>query len=156
LAGRKPSRETIIAGVLTHPPQTPYDVIIIDAGSNDAIEEGKAVYLPEGPSLGVVSEVSNSNSRVRLFSSSGEKTNAVLERHNVPVELEGLGAGNFRLMLPRDAEVEVGDRILSPDISSRLLAVVGDISRSPTDSFKEVRAKSPANIFILRFVFVEP
>jgi len=156
LAGRKPDPETKIATVLTHPPQTPYDIIIIDAGSSDGVLVGKEVYLPEGPSLGAISEVFSNRSRVKLFTSSGEETNAVLERNNVPVVLHGLGAGNFRLTLPRDTAVEPGDKILSPELSSRLMAVVGEVIIQPTDSFKEVLAKSPANIFILRYVFVTP
>jgi len=36
------------------------------------------------------------------------------------------------------------------------LAVVEDIRLQPTDSFKEVLAKSPTNIFTLRFVFIRP
>lgn len=156
LVGRKENPNTVIAAVLTHPPQTPYDIIIIDAGSRDAINIGSEVSLPEGPILGRVSEVFAKSARVELFSTSGLETNAVLERDNMPVVLVGRGGGDFKLTVPRDVVVEKGDRILSPDITSRLLAVVEDVSISPTDSFQEVLAKSPINIFTLRFVFVTP
>ena len=72
------------------------------------------------------------------------------------VTLVGVGAGNFKITIPRDVVVESGDRILSADVSSHLLAVVGEVNMSSTDSFKEVLAKTPANIFALRFVFVTP
>src|SRR3990167_2755734 len=156
LVGRKARSDTVIATVLTRPPQTPYDVLIIDAGSNESLTVGSEVSLPEGPILGVISEVFPKSAKVRLFSASGEETNAVLERNNVPVTLIGTGGGNFRFELPRDMSVETGDRILSSDIAARLLATVGDVSVRPTDSFKEVLAKSPINIFALRFVFVTP
>lgn len=156
LAGRKTDPKTTIAAVLTYPYQTFYDTIIIDAGSDDLVAVGSEVSLPEGPVLGTVSEVFSKTAKVKLFSSSGEKTTAVLERDNVPVVLIGVGGGNFKITLPRDMAVENGDRILSADTASRLLAVVGDVSSSPTDSFKEVLAKSPTNIFTLRFVFVTP
>lgn len=146
----------VVATVLTYPPQTPYDVIIIDAGSNESITIGSQVLLPEGPILGIVSEVFPKSAKVKLFSANGEETNAVLERNNVPVTLVGVGGGNFRLAVPRDIAIEKGDRILSPDITARLLATVGEVSVRPTDSFKEVLAKSPTNIFTLRFVFVTP
>src|SRR3989339_757666 len=102
-----------------------------------------SLSLPEGPILGVVSEVFSKSAKVKLFSASGEETNAVLERNSVPVTLVGGGGGNFKLTLPRDIAIEKGDRILSPDITSRPLATVGEISVRPTDSFKEVLAKSP-------------
>src|SRR3990167_6901335 len=156
LVGRKQKANMVVASVLTRPPQTPYDVIVIDAGLNGSITIGSEVSLPEGPILGVVSEVFSKSAKVKLFSASGEETNAVLERNNVPVILIGIGGGNFRLALPRDIAIEKGDRILSSDIASRPLATVADVSVRPTDSFKEVLAKSPTNIFALRFVFVAP
>ena len=156
LAGRKQKTNVVVASVLTRPPQTPYDVIIIDAGLNESIVIGSEVSLPEGPILGVVSEVFPKSAKVKLFSASGDEINAVLERNNVPVTLIGTGGGNFRFELPRDMAVETGDRILSSDIAARHLATVGDVSVRPTDSFKEVLAKSPINIFTLRFVFVAP
>jgi cell shape-determining protein MreC len=156
LLGRRRDSSAILATVLIHPPQTPYDIIVIDVGSKESIILGSEVSLPEGPVLGIISEVFSSTAKVELFSTSGEETNAILERGGVPVTLVGLGGGNFRLDLPRDKEVEEGDRILSADVFSRLLAVVENISVSSTDSFKKVLAKSPANIFSLRFVFVTP
>ena len=156
LAGRRPVPEMIVSAVLTHPPQTPYDIIIIDAGSNERVVVGAEVFLPEGPALGSVSEVFSREAKVKLFSSAGEETNAILERDGVPVTLVGAGGGNFKLTLPRDIAVEIGDRILSPGIVPHLLAIVGEVDIRPTDSFKEVLAKSPANIFTIRFVFVTP
>ena len=156
LVGRKQESNIVIAAVLTRPPQTPYDVIIIDAGSNESVAVGSEVSLPEGPILGIVFEVFPKRAKVRLFSANGEETDAVLERNNLPVVLAGTGGGNFKLSLPRDMAVEKGDRILSADITRRHLATVGEVNVRPTDSFKEVLAQSPINIFALRFVFVTP
>ena len=156
LASQKQGLNTVISTVLTQPPQSPYDTIIIDAGSRDSITLGSVVSLPEGPILGRVSEIFTSRAKVKLLSSNGEETSAVLERGNVPVTLIGAGGGNFKIVLPHDITVEKEDRILSADITSRLVAIVGEINVSPTDSFKEVLAKSPTNIFSLRFVFVTP
>jgi len=156
LAGRKSTPETIIASVLTHPPQTPHDILVIDSGSNDLIVPGQRVLLPDGPILGTVSEVFPRSAKVKLFSTVGEETNAALERGNIPVVLIGAGGGNFRISLPRDVEVKIGDRILSSDISSYLLAIVEDVSAAPTDSLQSVLVRSPVNVFTLRFVFVTP
>ncbi|MBI2086714.1 MAG: hypothetical protein HYT69_00885 [Candidatus Zambryskibacteria bacterium] len=148
--------ENIRAAVLTRPPQSPYDILIIDAGYKNSVIEGGRIFLPEGPELGVVSAVFPTTAKVKLFSTDGEKTSAVLERGNDPVTLEGVGGGNFRIIVPRDTAVEVGDRVLSAHLSSSLLAIVGDVEVSATDSFKEVLAKSPVNIFSVRFVLVRP
>lgn len=154
LLGRRGENEGVIASVIAHPPQSPYDVLIVDAGASDGVVVGDRVRMPEGPLLGIVAEVSSGNSKVRLFSSSGNETNAVLERNNDSVVLVGSGGGMFTLSLPRDVEVEPGDRILSADMSAGFLAIVGDVSLKPTDSFKVVKAKGPTSIFNTRFVLI--
>ena len=156
LVGRRLNSNMVAAAVLTHPPQTPYDIIIIDAGSEDSVTLGSEVSLPEGPILGAVLEVFPKRARVKLLSASGEETNAILERNDVPIVLEGTGGGSFKFILPRDIRVEKGDRILSPSITPSLLAVVAEVSTQSTDSFQEVLAQSPTNIFAIRFVFVTP
>ncbi len=156
LLGRRQNSQMLVASVLAHPPQTLYDVIVIDLGSNESVSLGSEVFLPEGAILGRVSEVFGNYAKVKLFSTAQEETNAILERNSVPVTLVGVGAGNFKIMIPRDIEVESGDRILSADVFSYLLAVVEEVSVSSTDSFKEVLARTPVNIFALRFVFVTP
>jgi len=156
LMGRKLGPNMIAAAVLTHPPQTPYDTIIIDAGSDESITLGSEVFLPEGPILGTVSEVFSRKARVKLFSTNKEETSAVLEGGDVPVILIGIGGGNFKLTVPRDIKVEKGEKILSNSITPQLLAVVEEISSRSTDSFREVLARGPANIFVIRYVFVRP
>ena len=156
LLGRAVPQAGVVASILTYPPQSSYDILVIDAGSRDQVTAGARVFLPEGPELGVVSEVFPSSAKVKLFSTDKEKTNAVLERHNVPVILDGVGAGNFKIIMPRDTEVEIGDRILSAHLAPSLLAVVEDIKVEPTDAFKEVLAKSPVNIFNIRLVLIRP
>jgi cell shape-determining protein MreC len=156
LLGRRSEDGGIAATALITPPQTPYDNLIIDAGEDDGVSLGMKVFLPEGPLLGLVSEVNSSTAHVKLFSTGGEKVSAVLERGNIPVALEGSGGGNFRIVVPRETVVEVGDRVLSADLAARLLAVVEDVNLKPTDSFKEVLASSPASVFNIRFVIVRP
>ena len=148
-------KEGKIVSVLVRPPETPYDTLIIDAGSTEGIRRDGKVSVAEGFDIGVISEVFDNTSRVRLYTENKAKTNAVLERGLVPVILEGAGGGNFRLILQRDMAVEVGDKILSPGISPQILGIVGDVRLSPTDAFKEVLVRSPVNIFALTFVSVE-
>ncbi|OHB11039.1 MAG: hypothetical protein A3J09_00465 [Candidatus Zambryskibacteria bacterium RIFCSPLOWO2_02_FULL_51_21] len=156
LLGRRQEEGGVAASVLARPPQIPYDTFIIDAGSRDTVAAGERVFMSEGPLLGTIADAFASSAKVRLLSTSGEKTAAVLERHGIPVTLEGAGGGNFRVTVPRETEVSVGDRILSADIAGRLVAVVGDVAMEPTDSFKQVLAVSPANIFNIRFVLIRP
>jgi len=155
LAGRA-NQAGIPAGVLTRPPQSAYDVLVADAGESHGVSAGARVFLSEGPEIGTVVEVFSKSSRIKLYTSSGESTHAVLERHLVPVVLEGAGAGNFQIIIPRETQVEVGDRILSSGLDANLMAVVRDIKVEQTDSFKKVLAQSPANIFGITRVLIKP
>lgn len=146
----------IASAVLVHPPETPYDILIIDAGTADGVSVGDGVSTPEGVSIGAVAEVSTHAARVELYSSSADKTDAVLERNSLPVTLIGQGGGNFEFDLPKGVSVVVGDKILSPNIRAEMIAVVGDVLSDPTDSLEHVYAKSVINVSTIRFVLVKP
>jgi cell shape-determining protein MreC len=149
--GRVPAG-AVPAGVLVHPPETPYDVLLIDAGDDLGVKQASLVYTSSGMLIGAVSQVFSKTSEVKLYSSAGERTDAVLERGNVPVTLVGRGGGNMEFTLPRDTSVEVGDRILSPRLEAPLMGVVGRVEVTPTDSVMSVLVASPYNP--VRFLFV--
>jgi cell shape-determining protein MreC len=58
--------------------------------------------------------------------------------------------------LPREADVVIGDKILSSDINRVLVGVVKDVEMEATDSFKKVLVISAANIYTENFVTVLP
>lgn len=146
----------IAVAVLVHPPETPYDVLIVDAGSAEGAALGDRVSLPLGVVVGRVSEIATHTARVSLYSGSGGKTDAVLERNSLPVTLIGQGGGNFEFDLPKGVAVFPGDKILSPNLRSEMMAVVGDVQSDPTDSLEHVYAGGVANVSTLRFVVIKP
>ncbi|MDB5266258.1 MAG: Rod shape-determining protein MreC [Parcubacteria group bacterium] len=150
--GRSGTSTFIGATVLVHPPETPYDFLVLDAGSNYGVKVGDSVALPEGSKIGVVIEVFSKDSRAKLFSTSGEQTNAILERGGAPVTLIGRGGGAFEIELPREVPVVAGDRVLDSTITAGMIGVVRDIESVPTDSFKKVLVESAAPIHSLHFV----
>ncbi len=159
--GRTAYRKGITAAVLVRPPETPYDILVIDVGTDEGVEVGGVVTLSVdsmvgglGPKVGEIIEVFKKNSKVKLYSANGEKTNAVLERDTVPVVLLGRGGGNFEFILSREIDVVVGDKILSADIGRALMGVVRDVEMSTTDSFKKVLVISVLNIYTENFVTV--
>jgi cell shape-determining protein MreC len=145
----------IPASVLVHPPETPYDIILVDAGESLGVRPQSEVTTPEGVSIGIVSDIFSRSARVKLYSTAGERTDAVLERGSMPVTLIGRGGGNLEFTLPRDKAVMVGDRILTPNLAASLVAVVGEIDVSPTDSFKTIFVRSPINPSEIRHVVIK-
>ncbi len=150
--GRTATSSFVAATVIVHPPETPYDMIMLDAGAGSGVSVGDTVTLPEGAKIGTVTEVFESDSRALLYSTNGEETSAVLERGQVPVILVGRGGGTFEIELPRDVAIVAGDRVLGPTIASAMIGVVRDIDSAPTDSFKKVLVESAARIHSLHFV----
>lgn len=153
--GREPLEGSVPAGVLAHPPETPYDILILDVGALDGILAGDKVSLPEGGALGVVSEVFERESKVTLYSGSNVETNARLERGGVSLTLLGEGGGAFKTILPRETAVEVGDKILLPGLRAELIGVVVHVELNATDSEKKVLVRGVENISKIRFVSVK-
>ena len=147
-------KKQTLAKVLSRPPDNPYDVFTVSIESGNTVKVGALAFLSNGLLVGKVSESSSKELKVKLFSTVDEKMPAILERNNVPVEIIGLGSGNFKIRVPRDISVEKEDKVLFSD-SRGLAAIVEDVEMKPTDSFKEVLAKSPANIFTIELVLIE-
>lgn len=145
--GRHEGARVVLAGVLVKPNISPYDVFVVDAGANQGVREGDMVLFSGGASAGRVVEVFGESAKVRLFSSNGEATDAVLLPAGIALPLLGRGGGNFELELPRDVEVTKGDRLVLPGLNTLLLGVVQSISGESSDSFKKVLVRGPANIF---------
>lgn len=154
LFGRGEYTSFVSAGVLVRPSETPYDVLIIDAGKRDGVEAGDKVSLVGGGALGSVVESLSGESRVVLYTTSDIKTKGVLDRGDEAVELIGVGGGGFVMLLPKDIEVEVGDKVLTNGVNPELIATVLEITLLPTDSLKKVLLKSVVNLNNVRFVEV--
>ncbi len=152
--GNPSNEQKIAAGVISRPPQSFYDVIIIDIGNENGINVGNKVILPFGALIGEVTKSLSKTSQITLFSTYGKETEAILERGEVPITITGLGGGNFEIKIPRDISIEKDDRILSKGLDPRLIAIVEDITAESTDSFKKVIAVTPNSIYSLRYVYI--
>ncbi len=158
LLGRKPQVERILGAVLIRPPATPYDTLVIDAGSAEGIALGDVVSAGGGATIGTISEVYTHAARVRLYSSSGEKYDALLllsgQGGIIPLAIEGQGGGSLRAQVPDGVEVAVGDAALLPGIVGGITARVSHIDRGEGESFVTLYFTLPVDLFTIRFVEV--
>ena len=156
LLGRDGARKNaVLSAVLVRPSISPFDVIIIDAGINEGVKEGDRVFYEGSVAIGEVEEAYSRSSKVKLYSSPGEKFVALIGETSAQVEMEGLGGGNFAAKLPRDVEVKKGDAAVVPSISTSVFGFVENIELNPTDSFQKIIFKIPANLSELKWVTVE-
>lgn len=156
LLGRNDAKiKTVLSAVLVKPSISPFDVIIIDIGQDKGIQKGDKVLYKDAITIGQVEEVSAHSSKVKLYSSPGEKFTAFIGAKSIQTEAEGLGGGNFMAKLPRDVEVNEGDEAVVPSISTSVFGFAEKIEAGPADSFQKIIFKIPLNLAELRWVLVE-
>ncbi len=160
--GRKEDRTLVLSAILAKPNQSPYDTIIVDAGSSNNVQVGNIVFAKGFIPIGRVAEVYPRSSKVILFSNSGERTKVVITKNAALEETQGLfmditgrGGNNFEMVLPRDFVVEKGDEVILPGITPFVVAVVDTIISDPRDAFKKALLVSPVNIQTLKFVEID-
>lgn len=152
--GRAAGAKLVLAGVLQHPPGTPYDTLVLDAGADLGVAAGDRV-VAAGMALGVIDSVTAQTSRVTLFSSPGQTYQAYIAGASaLPISFEGQGGGSMRGQLPQGSIVSAGQAVVLPGAAGEMAAKVSAIEAPAGESFITVYARAPFNIFDLRFVYI--
>ncbi|MFA5840746.1 MAG: rod shape-determining protein MreC [Candidatus Paceibacterota bacterium] len=162
ILGRKKEKVTmVLSAILAKPNQSAYDTLLIDAGINEGIKIGDTVFAKGDVPIGRVDIVYGNSSKVVLFSSAEEKTQASIAGKpdraggDTFMELVGRGGGNFEMILPRDFILQKGDQVVLPGINSYLLAVAETVISDPREPFIKALLRSPVNVQELKFVQIE-
>lgn len=154
ILNRKISDNIVLAYILKKPPFTAYDSYIIDIGSDEGVEKGDKVYVYGDIVVGEIDEVFENVSKVRLYSTFGEKYDVLIGKDNIQATAIGRGGGTFEIIIPRDIKVVEGDTIVIPDISSTIFGIVGDVITEPARAFSTIIFSQPINIYEQKWVQV--
>jgi hypothetical protein len=146
--------ERILGGVIARPPSTPYDLLVIDRGSQQGVKEGAIVYHVDQHAIGVVSRVYETMSFVTLFSSSGMETTVYLYGPDVFAYAYGEGGGVIRISLPQGIEVHEGDSVVLPSLHMGDLGIVEHVVSLPTQPEQNAYLTFPVPIQSIRSVAV--
>lgn len=76
--GRIKNKTRILASVISRPPQSPYDVLILDAGAEQGVQKDMLATAYGEIILGRVEEVFGNTSRVKMISHSGSETQVLI------------------------------------------------------------------------------
>ncbi len=156
ILGRKNEKTVmILAAILGKSNQNLYDTVIIDVGVKQKIKVGDTVFALGNVPIGRIAEAYADSSKVILFSSGGEKTEAMIASKNVFMPIVGRGGGNFEMILPRDFSVEKGNQVVLPGLTPYVLAIVQTIISDPRDALQKALLVSPVNIQELKFVEIK-
>lgn len=153
--GRSAKGNDVLGVVLTRPPVTVYDTLILDVGTSDGIKVGNRVYADGDVLIGDIAEVYANQSKVSLFSTPGRILSVIVGDKHVAAQAKGRGLGNFVLSLPAETGIQVGDPIALPQIRPHTFGLVESILVDSSDSLQTILFKSPVNINNLKFVEVD-
>lgn len=151
----------VLVEVIAHPPESPYDTLLLAGGTADSIALGDGAFTasPDASStglipIGVVTNVSDHFSRITLFSSPGVRTAAWVGSAHTPLTLLGIGAGAVESTVARAAGVAVGDMILSVGPGTPPLGRVVRVDSDPSSPAVTLRIAPAVNPFSISEVIL--
>lgn len=150
--GRAEGNTFTLAAVLSKPPKSAYDTLLIDGGESAGIVKGHGVFAHGRIPIGVVEEVYNRSALVRLYSSPGEKTDVRLLPLGVDVTLTGRGGGAFSATIPHDIELTSETTAVSIGLTQSIIAQFEKVTSDSRDVAQTALFASPLNISELSFV----
>jgi len=151
-AKQESSVSKILAGVVARPPESPYDTLVLAAGSHAGVALGMEAFGEGGVPLGAVSSVLADFSRVTLFSAPGVTTDGWVGNENIPLTLQGAGAGAMQAIVPRAANISVGDIVFVPGPGALPIGKVIRIDSDPSTSSVTLRIAPALNMFSITWI----
>lgn len=156
ILARKGDRALTLAYILKKPPFSAYDIFILDIGTADGVQVGNPVYALGEILIGEVAEATNPHmSKVKLYSSFGEKFDVYIGSKSLAAHAVGRGGGSFEAELPRDAQVKEGDIVTIPSVANGTFGVVAKVLADPAKPFATILFSQPFNLYEQKWVEVE-
>lgn len=146
--------ERVVAGVIGRPSALPYDVIVIDQGKKDGIVEDAPVYADKYRAIGFVSAVYENSSVVVLLTTPGFTSTVFVYGPNIYTTAEGVGGGVIRIHVPQGININNGDLVVIPALSSGVYGSISAVDSVPSrpEQYGYVTSDTPINS--LRYVSV--
>jgi cell shape-determining protein MreC len=148
-------RESIVAGVLATPNETPYDTLILDMGSDEGVVAGAVVYAEGGRPIGTITRTTASTAIATLFTSPGITTHVYAVRERVLARAVGMGGGSLSVFLPHGSEPREGDSMLMPTLGGVPIGTVARVWSEPSEPGVIAAVTSPISLASLRMVSID-
>lgn len=145
----------ILANIISRPPQSPYDILIVDAGENQGVKKDSLVTAFSEILLGRVVEVYPDFSKVKLISFPQEQTAVNLLNSNISANAIGYGGENLYIELPDSIEVSPNDTIVTQGLYPLAIGVIEKTEINTSQSLKKFFFRLPVNLQELKYVLIE-
>lgn len=145
----------VIAGVLARPPITPYDVLVVSAGSRQGVTVGATAYAQGGIPVGTVTNVFTNRSQVTLYSATGQASEGWIGESQIPATVKGEGSGAYSVTVASDAAVLEGDSVYLPGHGATPIGTVARIEVHPSSPQAIVYVRPLVNPFTVTAVSID-
>ena len=155
MLSRSDKKSYILGSIISRPPKSPYDMIIVDAGSNVGVAQGMKVIAYSNTLIGYITEVFPKTSKIKLLSFPGEEIGLMMESAKISAIGFGLGGGNIEIKIPSSVVVNIGDKIITDGAFHYLLGVADKVESDLVNPFQKIIFRMPINLNELQMVGIE-
>jgi len=146
--------ERILAAIIGRPNALPYDVLVIDRGSNDGIVPDAPVFIADNRVIGVVSKVFPRSAIVEMVTTPGLVSSVFIVGPDIFTNAVGMGGGQLRIGVPQGIELSLGDAVILPAVKSGVFGSINYIESLPTRPEQHGFVSTDIPLQSLRFVSV--
>ena len=126
------STERIAAGVIGRPTALPYDVLLIDRGTEDGIRDNAPVFAGGDQAIGFVAHAFARSSVVTLATTPGLSMTVYIYGPNIYTTAEGLGSGSLRVAVPQGIALNEGDLVVVPSLYGGVYGAISVVDSEPS------------------------
>ncbi len=158
-ARQHPENQYVAASVIGRDPNPFMRYIFIDAGTDNGLRHGMSVVTEQGL-VGRIDAVTAGAARIQLITDPGSAVNIVLQSSQTEAVLSGSLTGDLTLeMLPRDADVSVGDIVLTSGLGGAypqniFIGQIQAVQNRENELFKTATVQPLVNFADLKAVLV--
>ena len=155
-----PEDVLVAANVFAHDPNNLKDIIAIDRGRADGLQEGMMVLTPQGSLVGSVTRVLGDVAWVTLITDPDSAVSALIQESRTQGVVVGAADGTLTMeFVEETADVQAGDLVLTSGIGGRhppaeLIGQVVEVEQAAPELFQEVRVQPLADLSRLEEVLV--
>ncbi len=126
LLGIKGERR-LVAGVIGRPNKMPYDVLVLDKGTNDGLVEGAPVFIGDDAVIGIISKTFAHSAVVTLVTTPGFTVSVYIIGPNIYTNAVGQGGGLLRIGVPQGIKLSEGNLVILPGVDAGIYGAIGKI-----------------------------
>ncbi len=157
---QRPDDVLVAAGVFAHDPSNLKDVVAIDRGREDGLQEGMIVLSSQGSVLGSVTKVLDRAAWVTLITDPTSAVSALIQESRAPGIVVGSPDGTLTMeFVEETADVKEGDLVLTSGLGGshppgEVVGRVAAVEQAAQELFQSVRIEPIADLSRLETVFV--